>query len=491
MVTSSLCPTGGLAYAVNRWQRYLYEEAKRHHAVLPQLEEQGDALKPRYAEFQREVFARLINAKTPPLETVEEENKWAVTLHGLVNELPEFSLLQKRCRGDEVWSALATSCMSKNIVAKIGGDRERALQEIDRIQKMIAHLQILQDRNVNVDRRLSIERRSLRDAKKELKHATEGIVPAAIRGAVREACNEAQKAISQAEDSIDALTFGDDPGVPCYRPNADRKRALAEKLANSKKLQKIAELAGRLRRMAVEKQRTKTDESASEVSQLEQGADVERLLPTEFCDFLDPDREALFFSRLLERQCIQYQLKGKEKKARGPLVLAVDESGSMRGTKEEWSKAVMLALLDVAIRQKRSWAVIHFSGEVTRVDVKDKKQGVDHAQLMQCLEHFSGGDTNIPKALKKGEDIIIGEGNFKEADIVLITDGIAEFPPAWIERFMAWKKEKHVSLFTIQLDVGGKPHWEARQSGRALILKTLSDIFTQNVGDFEQSVLAI
>jgi uncharacterized protein with von Willebrand factor type A (vWA) domain len=72
---------------------------------------------------------------------------------------------------------------------------------------------------------------------------------------------------------------------------------------------------------------------------------------------------------------MQYDLIGHETEGQGPIIIAIDESGSMTTdyggmTGEVWSKAVMLALLSIARLQKRDLAVIHFSGpDDLRVDL--------------------------------------------------------------------------------------------------------------------------
>jgi uncharacterized protein with von Willebrand factor type A (vWA) domain len=48
-------------------------------------------------------------------------------------------------------------------------------------------------------------------------------------------------------------------------------------------------------------------------------------------------------------------MKGKEPQTRGPIVVLLVESASMREAhKDIWSKAVCLALLSTATRQKRA-----------------------------------------------------------------------------------------------------------------------------------------
>jgi uncharacterized protein with von Willebrand factor type A (vWA) domain len=92
----------------------------------------------------------------------------------------------------------------------------------------------------------------------------------------------------------------------------------------------------------------------------------------------DADLEDLFYLRFAERGLRQYNLIGHEPEGQGPIIIAIDESGSMTTdyggmTSEVWSKAVMLALLSIARLQKRDLAVIYFSGpDDLRIDLFQK-----------------------------------------------------------------------------------------------------------------------
>jgi uncharacterized protein with von Willebrand factor type A (vWA) domain len=64
---------------------------------------------------------------------------------------------------------------------------------------------------------------------------------------------------------------------------------------------------------------------------------------------------------------MQYDLIGHEPEGQGPIIIAIDESGSMTTdyggmTCEVGSKAMMLGLLSIVRLQKRDLAMIHFSG---------------------------------------------------------------------------------------------------------------------------------
>jgi uncharacterized protein with von Willebrand factor type A (vWA) domain len=156
------------------------------------------------------------------------------------------------------------------------------------------------------------------------------------------------------------------------------------------------------------------------------GSDLARLLPSETVFLADADLEPLLYRKLIENAALEYELRGLETKAEGPIVLVVDESGSMSGTNDEWAKAVSLALMEVAARQNRVFAYVHFDNGVSRVDTFANPRSVALPELLDCVKHFTGGGTSIASGLQEA-DRIIGQAkehrDFKRADVVLITDG--------------------------------------------------------------------
>ena len=76
---------------------------------------------------------------------------------------------------------------------------------------------------------------------------------------------------------------------------------------------------------------------------------------------------------------MQYELKGTEKQGKGPIVVCVDNSGSMSGDRETWSIVVALALLEIATMPKREFACIHIGGQSDALEIKwsrDKRAAI-------------------------------------------------------------------------------------------------------------------
>jgi hypothetical protein len=126
----------------------------------------------------------------------------------------------------------------------------------------------------------------------------------------------------------------------------------------------IARLAGRMYAALRGNHAKKVNGVAGEVYAVEQGNDIGRLLPAEQMLLVDPMLEVVGLERIATRRAGQYATRGTQKRSKGPLVLALDESGSMHGERNTWAKAAAVALSRVATEEKRPVAVVHYSRSV-------------------------------------------------------------------------------------------------------------------------------
>jgi uncharacterized protein with von Willebrand factor type A (vWA) domain len=116
-------------------------------------------------------------------------------------------------------------------------------------------------------------------------------------------------------------------------------------------------------------------------------------------------------------------LSGAKPLGKGPLVVLLDKSGSMDGDKDIWATAVSLALLEVAQRQRRTFALLAFESMVRDEQIV----GPGDALPEQALFTATGGGTEIGLALRRGLELIAEHpGVLKKADVVLVTDGMSE-----------------------------------------------------------------
>jgi len=115
-----------------------------------------------------------------------------------------------------------------------------------------------------------------------------------------------------------------------------------------------------------------------------------------------------------------------------------------------------MALLEVAIYQKRSFYCIHFDHTTdikhlhTNEFPKDSPKNIQ--EVIDMAEYFSGGGTLFEPALNKSRVLIDQQEDYKKADIVFITDGESAITEGWREDFIEWRDEKKVNVYGILID---------------------------------------
>lgn len=222
---------------------------------------------------------------------------------------------------------------------------------------------------------------------------------------------------------------------------------LAEKLRASKELQRIADLVGRFKRIAMIKQKTKHKQTM-ERKNISIGQEVSRLLPTELTNYVMEHSKLDFMRRFSESQTLVYDPLGKNQKGKGPMIICMDESSSMTSIKEQ-SKAFCIALLTIAKKQKRDLAIIPFASTVGEIQIFRKGQATTQ-DLMAFSQRFLGGGTNYEQPLRESLNILL-QSEFKEADILFVTDGSSFLSTRFIDEFNATKKKKQFECTAILL----------------------------------------
>ena len=200
---------------------------------------------------------------------------------------------------------------------------------------------------------------------------------------------------------------------------------------------RIARLAGRMFASLKGARARKVNGVPGEVHSIEQGGNVGRMLPAELVQLMDANFETPVLHRISVGRALQYAVRGTDRKAKGPLVLALDESGSMHGERNEWAKAAALALARVAALDKRAVVVVHYSRSVVVQALRPN----DPASVMSMIKHFLSGGTAIGLALTNAVDQVkaLASRGDKGADIVLVTDGIDHDTEAHVEAMDAAK----------------------------------------------------
>lgn len=297
----------------------------------------------------------------------------------------------------------------------------------------------------------------IEDQHKELKpDSPEELAGIRSLRAVGSAIRAAQKEVSELRDMQGALGVGSEAGVGST-PLCDTIANIFRRIRESDQLRSIINLAGRYRRLASALQASKTTHGCDDVVGVELDGDLARVLPHELGMLNDEDLELDVLRRLVERQMLCREWSAVESEVAGPVVLVVDESGSMKGLRIAQAKAIALAMMWIANHQGRWCCLVGFSnftdgGNYLVVPPGSRRD----TELFAWLEHFYNGGTSIEIPLlelpNKWVDLVGKQRG--RTDMVLITDAVLMVSKELSKSFLSWKEAERVRLQTIVLASG-------------------------------------
>lgn len=261
--------------------------------------------------------------------------------------------------------------------------------------------------------------------------------------AVSQALAGATSEVQEVRDTEGALGMGS--GNAGSRLPKEELRKRFERVRKSRDLARICQLAGRYRRMAQAMQRKKVLHGQDDMVGVTLGDSLSSLVPSELAQLADEDLELDAMRRIVESCAMIRDHRGIEKVARGPIVVVVDESGSMDGEPVCQAKAYALAMYWIARHQNRWCCLVGFSGS-DEGNFLVLKPGEDKTiELMDWLEHFFGGGTDMDVPLielpKRWHDQGTPPGR---TDIINITDAYCSVPAKVAEQFNEWKARNEV-----------------------------------------------
>jgi uncharacterized protein with von Willebrand factor type A (vWA) domain len=271
-----------------------------------------------------------------------------------------------------------------------------------------------------------------------------------LYASVSKALSAAKREIDDFESFQRACGTGDGSGGQIEMEEVKKS---FQKVKNNHQLRRIMELAGRYRLSAQAKQRQKVHHGYDDMVGVQMAGDIGKLLPIELAKLADEDLELDTMRRIVENQAMCRQYRGIEKVGKGPIIVCVDESGSMNGDPIAQAKALALAMYWIAKHQNR-WCMLASFSHGTRTVWETLVPGKPNTGgLLFWLEHFYNGGTSLDvpcTVIPEGwESINPPRG---KTDMIIITDAQVGLPHDMKEKFLAWKKKEKVR--TIGLLIG-------------------------------------
>lgn len=448
----------GLVYQPTKWDAYSWDEFQLAYPQTEVVAQQGcDRINRQFPALLLEFFQRL-HGTPQELDPMRPECQWAKALHDQLTELPNWQAMVSAANGDRVLAGLGTLTFSQRLLADLPEEMPEApdLEQAEELRHQ--YHQAGQDPSTSPDEKAQ-QQAEIRAQGKAAVEAAAGYAEAiseALEGKLGQqvavAIADAAEELEQVKAAIAAFSIGKTPGSLQSGGSMAAKVAIAQRLAANPKLRKVVALAGRMELRAKKQRRSRSRHANTELVGVTQGRDLTRLLPTEVARLATPESQVQFAQGYMEGSLQQYQLGGKERQGKGPLVIALDSSGSMSGSKEVWAKAVALTMTKQALSQKRPVRILHFDSQVQRVDdfKPGKRQG--DSSLLESMDAFFNGGTSWQAALDcAGEAVGEPKGAFKRADVVLVTDGEDWLEDGWVADWQALVKARGITTYGVML----------------------------------------
>lgn len=189
--------------------------------------------------------------------------------------------------------------------------------------------------------------------------------------------------------------------------------------------------------------------------------DLRSMIPAEMAIMSDRDTELLFYERYASGQLqtfankplIRGQKKGvivrktEHRLMEGPIIVALDTSGSMRGKPERIAHSLLMQLLRMARKQKRRCHIITFSVRAKSMDLTGMRGWNEVISFLQT--GFTGG-TNGEEMLQRALEQLAGE-RYEMADILIISDFYFFKPLEGTLMKMEEERTKGVCFYGLQI----------------------------------------
>lgn len=227
---------------------------------------------------------------------------------------------------------------------------------------------------------------------------------------------------------------------------------ILERIKKNPALKKFSSLLGRLRKIAARKARSKDSGEGVRSTVTETGRNLKRAVSAELIALTNPALKVQAQKRWARGELRLRGEKTHRKLGHGPVIVCEDGSGSMEGEKQQWAKALTLAMAHYAKIQKRSFGWIIFDRRVHQS--KTYPKGVLSAKdLLEIAESRAGGGTDFEAPLKKAVEMIKEQG-LKKADVLLVTDGMCAVSDDFLKELLTVKRVLEINIFTVLVNVG-------------------------------------
>lgn len=261
----------------------------------------------------------------------------------------------------------------------------------------------------------------------------------------------------QNENSLKGL--GGDFSYRQLREMGDEFKHLVAEMTRNRHIRDVLKRLGKGRLEKSDKNISKVAKiNKDEVFGITKSSSLARILPSELLNLEDGGMKYLFYSKYLENRLLTYEIKGRNEiekdeaeekmNSKGPVVVCLDTSGSMKGTPLQRAKALVLAIIKMLKDENRELYIVLFGakGQYQELAVEDESQITEAVKFLK--KGYDGG-TDFETPLKRAMEIISEKERYEKADILMVTDGACKISYTFKRVLKNEKERLKFKIYTV------------------------------------------
>lgn len=402
-----------------------YEDVVDTSPVMQNTIKVGKEILPTFEYMYQDIFLSLYKykAKLLPESQIHMSTRINRKFAECYLNTPEYIKLRQTCRMDQFNAALGTEIIGNKLIKIVEEvmnkikEQQETIQKMQELMKKEEEMDELLDENEEMDELLqgliangqggSAQANELQQqmdenlANKQMIQQLANQIAEEMDDLIEEddianeistragkAFDEASMQVAETSEMVEAWGLGE--GERC-RVSYQNKKDAIEKIRKSPKLKELTDLIGRFKESAITEQKKKTKHGAVEISSVTVGKNIEDTLPSERMMLSNETTKSDFYNRYSEGRLMTYSKESNKSKNKGPIILCCDESGSMDGDRETWSKAFTMGVLEIAQIQKRDFAFIAYDSHANDPIILKKGEVSPNKVITICEEFLDGG----------------------------------------------------------------------------------------------------
>lgn len=465
-----------------------YNDIVDFSPIMQETIAEGEAILPTFRYLHQDIFMSLYkyNVEIYPVEMLHIQSNMNRNILSKLINTPAYINLRKLCKGDMFNAGIGTEIIGKKAIEiledivdnipdfdKKKEALERLVEKEEEIDSLCEDLEELEEYlqemqmfgqtdsqeyqdaldafnkgEMNLNQARIMAQQMSQDCE-ELVEANDSLNEKVTHYIDTNVINVAQENVQENSEFIQAwgLGEGDHSRVPF-----NIKKSVLEKIRSSKHLRDFTDIIGKYKECAIAEQKKKDKSAVVEIKSVQMGNKIENALPSDKMNLCNDITKGDFLRRMTQNQLITYDREAEKQKNKGPIIVCLDRSGSMDNSKITWAKALTIAILEIAQKQKRDFACIPYDSYVSDVIIIEK-DSPDPQKMIEIAEIDAQGGTNFQLPLQKSLELI-EDSRFKESDIVFITDGDCSISDEFERKFKQTKEDKEFRTLGVLVDFG-------------------------------------